>query len=293
MGVLLPSHHARQHTKFPTVPRRGPRSYDGTIIPEAVDTMWGTDLTTTITGDGQAAVFIALDHFTAKCVGIDADRRATRLQALEPIRQGVRQRFGGFAQHTARGLSVRHDHGSRDMSDALQAELHFLGIDSSAAFVCAPEGNGCTERFIRRLKENRLRVRIFQTVKELRLASIAFQETDSAAWLIERHGCLSPEAFRQSQVQPTALAAEASTRCLTDRGRDTQPPPAVRRRPGAPAPSCSASGCSRCLFVERFSSIVNCSLIERMCVGTRLLDHSQPPGRMNTQNTGSSIDPRP
>ena len=34
---------------------RGPHNHDGTIIPDTVDTMWGTDLTTTITGDGQAA----------------------------------------------------------------------------------------------------------------------------------------------------------------------------------------------------------------------------------------------
>src|SRR3712207_833197 len=32
---------------------RGPRRHEGTIIPETVDTMWGTDLTTTITGEGQ------------------------------------------------------------------------------------------------------------------------------------------------------------------------------------------------------------------------------------------------
>src|SRR5438067_5271763 len=29
---------------------RGPRNHDGTIIPDTVDAMWGTDLTTTITG---------------------------------------------------------------------------------------------------------------------------------------------------------------------------------------------------------------------------------------------------
>ena len=91
---------------------RGPRSHDGTIIPAAIDTMWGTDLTTTITGQGQAAVFIAVDHFTAECVGIHADCHATRFQALEPLRQGLRQHFGGFAEGIARGLSVRHDHGS-------------------------------------------------------------------------------------------------------------------------------------------------------------------------------------
>ncbi len=89
---------------------RGPRTHDGTIIPEAVDTMWGTDLTTTWTGEGPVAVFVAVDHCSAECVGIHAARRATRFEALEPIRQGVRQRFGGFAAKVAAGLSVRHDH---------------------------------------------------------------------------------------------------------------------------------------------------------------------------------------
>jgi putative transposase len=40
------------------------------------------------------------------------------------------------------------------MSDAFQKEIAFLGIESSPAFVRAPEGNGCAERFIRTLKEN-------------------------------------------------------------------------------------------------------------------------------------------
>src|SRR3712207_2509828 len=118
--------------------------------------MWGTDLTTTITGDGKAAVFVAVDHGSAECVGIHAHARATRFQALEPIRQGVRQHFGGFARAIARGLAMRHDHGSQYMSDHFQEELAFLGIDSSPAFVRAPEGNGCAERFIRTLKENLL-----------------------------------------------------------------------------------------------------------------------------------------
>ena len=130
---------------------RGPRAHDGTIIPETVDTLWGTDLTTTWTGEGQAAVFIALDHCSADCVGIHAALRATRFEALEPIRQGVRRCFGGFAEDIAHGLAVRHDHGSQYMADDFQRELRFLGIESSPAFVRAPEGNGCAERFIRTL----------------------------------------------------------------------------------------------------------------------------------------------
>jgi putative transposase len=186
---------------------RGPRSHDGTIIPETVDTMWGTDLTTTIIGEGQVAVFIAIDHCSAECVGIHAAQRATRFEALEPIRQGVRDHFGGFARNIARGLAVRHDHGSQYMADAFHNELAFLGIESSPAFVRAPEGNGCAERFIRTLKENLLWVRTFDTIEDLRQALLAFRDTYNTTWLIERHGFLTPAEFRQRQLQPAARAA--------------------------------------------------------------------------------------
>jgi transposase InsO family protein len=186
---------------------RGPRAHDGTIIPERVDRMWGTDLTTTITKEGQVAVFVAVDHCSAECVGIHAAKRATRFEALEPIRQGVRRCFGGFAQGIGRGLSVRHDHGSQYMSDAFQKELAFLGIESSPAFVRAPEGNGCAERFIRTLKENLLWVRTFDTLEELRQALLAFRESYNTTWLIERHGFQTPAAARQNQLSPAALAA--------------------------------------------------------------------------------------
>lgn len=186
---------------------RGPRHHDGTIIPDTVDAMWGTDLTTTITGEGQAAVFVALDHCSAECVGLHAHARATRFQALEPIRQGVRQHFGGFAKAIARGLAVRHDHGSQYMSDHFQKELTFLGVDSSPAFVRSPEGNGCAERFIRTLKENLLWVQTFETVEELRQALLDFRETYNTTWLIERHGFLSPAEYRRRQLQPHAQVA--------------------------------------------------------------------------------------
>jgi putative transposase len=186
---------------------RGPRSHDGTIIPDALDAMWGTDLTTTLTGEGQAAVFIAVDHCSAECVGIHAAAHATRFEALEPIRQGVREHFGGFAQGLARGLAVRHDHGSQYLSDAFQNELAFLGIESSPAFVRAPEGNGCAERFIRTLKENLLWVHTFETIEQLRQALLEFRDTYNTTWLIERHGFIPPAAFRRQQLEPAALAA--------------------------------------------------------------------------------------
>lgn len=77
----------------------------------------------------------------------------TRHEALEPIRQGVAERFGGVEKKAAEGLSIRHDHGSQYMSRDFQKEIAWLGAASSPAFVRAPEGNGCAERFIRTLKE--------------------------------------------------------------------------------------------------------------------------------------------
>ena len=186
---------------------RGPRNHDGTIIPDSVNSMWGTDMTTTWTREGQVAVFIAIDHHNAECVGIHAARRGTRFEALEPLRQGVRRHFGAVAKDVARGLSVRHDHGSCYMAHDFQAELAFLGAESSPAFVRAPEGNGCAERFIRTLKENLLWVQSFDTLEALRHALLAFRETYNPTWLIERLGFQSPAAARQARLSPAALAA--------------------------------------------------------------------------------------
>jgi putative transposase len=50
-------------------------------------------------------------------------------------------------------------------------------------------------------------VRTFETIEELRQALLAFRETYNATWLIERHGCLTPDQFRQNQLQTAAVAA--------------------------------------------------------------------------------------
>ncbi len=67
-------------------------------------------------------------------------KKASRFEAREPIRQGMKQYFGGFDSGIATGLRLRHDHGSVYMSDDFQSEIRFLGIESSPAFVRQPEG---------------------------------------------------------------------------------------------------------------------------------------------------------
>ena len=154
----------------------GPTAHDGTITTETPDVMWGTDMTATVTvAEGAAFVFVAVDHCTAECIGLHAAKRGTRFEALEPLRQGVRERFGGIGAGAARGLRLRHDHGSNYLADDFQQEIAFFGIDSSPSFVREPEGNGVAERFIRTLKENLLWVRSFETIEDLRLALLAFK----------------------------------------------------------------------------------------------------------------------
>jgi putative transposase len=186
---------------------RGSKAHDGTITTERVDVMWGSDLTSVMTGEGQAAVFIAVDHCSAECVGIHASQRADRFQALEPVKQAVRERFGSFAKGAAASLQLRHDHGSQYVSHHFQTEIRFLGIESSPAFVREPEGNGCAERFIRTLKENLLWVRRFETIEELRLALIAFKRTYNQGWIIERHGYKTPAQVRADQFATMSMAA--------------------------------------------------------------------------------------
>jgi transposase InsO family protein len=181
----------------------GPRTYDGTIRTERVDAMWGTDLTSTLVGEGQASIFVTVDHCSTECLGI----HAARFEALEPLRQGVRAAFGAFAEGIAGGLKLRHDHGSQFVADDYQRELAFLGIASSPAFVREPEGNGCVERFIRTLKENLLWVRHFDTIEELRLALLEFQRAYNQTWIVERHGYRTPAAVRAAQLAPLHAAA--------------------------------------------------------------------------------------
>jgi len=189
------------------MPQAPPRQHAGVITTPEPNLMWGTDMTLTVTTDeGQVSVFAAIDHFNSECVGIHASKRGNRFEALEPLRQGVREQFGAFGAAAAAGLKLRHDHGSQYMSDHFQAEIAFLGMTSSPAFVRQPEGNGCIERFFRTLKEQLLWVRHFRNVEELRLALVEFRHSYNRNWLIGRLGYRSPLTARNC-LQAAAAAA--------------------------------------------------------------------------------------
>ena len=184
---------------------RGNKAHDGRITTDVPNEMWGTDATAVLTRkDGIVTVFLAIDHCTSECVGVHAAVRGTRLEALEPIRQGVRTQFGGFDKNVADGLTLRHDHGSQYTSHDFQEELRFLGIRSSTSYVAEPECNGVAERFVKTLKEQCLWLEPFDTVEDVLAALHRFRETYNREWLVAKHGHQPPVAVRQRLLAKAA-----------------------------------------------------------------------------------------
>ncbi len=56
---------------------------------------------------------MAVDHCTTECVGLHAAKKATRFEALEPPRQGVRGCCGGFRVGAAAGTRNPRAHHDR------------------------------------------------------------------------------------------------------------------------------------------------------------------------------------
>jgi putative transposase len=203
---LLREHQLLAPSRLPEAVRSNP--HEGTIITETPNQMWGTDATATFTeAEGSVTVFAAIDHCTAECVGMYAVKKATRFEALEPIRQGVKEYFAGFCAGSATGLQLRHDHGSVYMSDDFQNEINFLGIEPSPAFVRQPEGNGCIERFFRTLKEQLLWIRRFRDLEELRTALVEFRDRYNHQWILERLNYRTPVQSRRDFYLESEVAA--------------------------------------------------------------------------------------
>ena len=90
--------------------------------------------------------------------------------------------------------------------DDYQAEIAFLGMESSPSFVRQSECNGCVERFIRTLKEQLLWVKGFPNIEELRGAPAEFRERHNQRWIVQR---LSYLTLAQARQQLLALGAAA------------------------------------------------------------------------------------
>src|SRR3954471_23078631 len=119
-------------------------------------------------------------------------------------RSGV---FGHTSPSAARGVALRHDHGSAFLAEHFHNQIRFWGMTPSYAFVGEPETNGVIERFFRTLKEQIVHGRISQTIDEVRDAVRDFVDGYNAGWLIEKNGLRSPSDTRTAWHQSVMRAA--------------------------------------------------------------------------------------
>jgi putative transposase len=193
--ALLSPHRARP---------RPAMSHERHIITEAPNVMWATDATqVTTVQDGKVWLFGVAEHWNAEFLGWHVAKQGTRYEAIQALGMAVRQQFGHLAAGAARGLSLRHDHGSNFMADAFQKQVKFWGMAPSYAFVAEPETNGVIERLFRTLKEQAIHGRIFQTIEDVRDAVRAFVARYNAEWLVEKNGHRSPAKMRAAWQEET------------------------------------------------------------------------------------------
>jgi transposase InsO family protein len=176
--------------------RRPPRpaeAHDRRITTEAPNLMWGTDATQiTTVEDGRVWLFAVVEHWNAEALGWHVAKRGDRFAAVQALGMAVEDVFGSLRAGTARGVAVRHDHGSAFMAEHFRNQIRFWGMAPSYAFVAEPETNGVAERFFRTLKEQVVHGRIYRTLEEVRAAVRAFVDRYNASWLIEKNGLMSP-----------------------------------------------------------------------------------------------------
>ena len=101
-------------------------------------------------------------------------------------------------------LKLRSDHGSQYDSNDFIAEMKFLGLNMSKAFVRQPEYNGCIERFHRTLEEEVFSLHHFKTLEEANEAIRKFVDNYNRQWLIHRLGYKSPLEYREEYERKVA-----------------------------------------------------------------------------------------
>ena len=186
---------------------RSEKKHEGTIIPENIDQLWGTDGTQFGMGNGRLLwLFAAIDHYSCEVLGMHIIEvgQGDAGAALEPVKQALRKRRGALQQKTGAGISIRHDWGPQYIAGEFRKELEFLGLGNSPGFVHEPETNGVIERFFRTLKEECLWVHDFESVEQARQVVGAWIETYNVEWLIERHGYQAPRVVPMEREKAAA-----------------------------------------------------------------------------------------
>ncbi|MBC7367239.1 MAG: DDE-type integrase/transposase/recombinase [Undibacterium sp.] len=184
------------------------KAQDGRITTDAPSVRWATDGATVWTlDDGWPWLFTTIEHRNAECLGHHVCKRGVRFAAYEPVAQALTHVFGTRATGAARGVELRHDHGSQYLADYFQGQSHFHAFKPRFAFGGEPETNGVVERFNRTLKEQIIHGRTYRNRAELAAAVTAFVATYNREWRLEKLRYQTPLEARRAHQASSFLAA--------------------------------------------------------------------------------------
>lgn len=187
------------------------KAHDGTIVTAGPNIMWGADAVQFRTReDGNCWFFGVADHFNSECVDWTVVKTGDRWAAIESLREAVRNVFGKFDVGAAKGVWLRHDHGSQYMARAFQEDIRYAGLESTPAFVGEPECNGVIERFFRTLREQCLWVNQFRGIEEARKIIGEFVRSYNEEWILYRLNFKTPIQARLDFESKVQLAKELS-----------------------------------------------------------------------------------
>jgi putative transposase len=178
------------------------KAHDGRICTDEPNVRWATDGAKVWTSeDGWLWVFTTVEHWNGELLGHHVCKRGDRLAAYEPVSQALLRVFGSALADVARGVELRHDHGSQYLTDYFQGQSRFHGFTPSFAFVGEPQTNGVVERFNRTLKEQIIHGQTYKNREELAAALSAFADLYNREWRLEKLRFRSPlEARRDHQA---------------------------------------------------------------------------------------------
>ena len=202
---LMRRHHLLSPHRGVTAPAK---AHDGRICTDAPNVRWATDEAKVWTVDeGWLWVFTTIEHWNAELLGHHVCKRGDRLAAYEPVAQAVERIFGHAGANAARGVELRHDHGSQYLTNYFQGQSRFHGFTPSFALVGEPETNGVVERFNRTFKEQIIHGRNYKNREELVAALSSFAELYNREWRLEKLRFRSPLEARRDYQTSIPLAA--------------------------------------------------------------------------------------
>jgi putative transposase len=191
---LMRRHHLLSPHRAPTTPAK---AHDGRICTDAPNERWATDGAKVLTAEGWLWVFTTVEHWNGELLGWHVCKRGDRYAAYEPVAQAVQRIFGHTRTGAARGVELRHDHGSQYLTDYFQGQSRHHGFTPSFALLGEPETNGVVERFNRTFKEQIIHGHIYRDRAELAAALAAFAKTYNEQWLLEKLAYCSPNQARR------------------------------------------------------------------------------------------------